>query len=236
MYTLTFLITAIQVTKDQQTWRKEFKKPDGTSSGLPNAPSLDGPSSSSTPAPPPKKEEAKKKKPLMGLPIFEYQDRGFKWVIENQTSDTIRKEVSSAGVITVEISDPKQQVYLYNCHGAKVQIQGKFKSLVLDTCHNCSVVYETLISSAEVVNCKKVQLQVTGICPVFTIDKTVNILVWLSAESKPISTFTTSLSSEMNVSYPDGDDDMKEVPIPEQFVHRVGDHGKMTSEVSDLYH
>jgi hypothetical protein len=42
------------------------------------------------------------------------------------------------------------------------------------------------------------------------------------------------MSSEMNVSIPDGED-QKEIPIPEQFVHKISD-GSLTSEVSDLYH
>jgi len=169
----------------------------------------------------------------MGLPIFEYQDRGFKWVIENHTKESVIKEASKDGVITVEISDPKQQVYLYNCDNVTVKVNGKFKSLVLDKCEKCAVVYDTLISGAEMVNCKKIQLQVMGVCPVFTIDKTMNVVVYLSAESVNISTFTTSLSSEMNVSFPDGED-QKEMPIPEQFVHKLKD-GLVTSDVSDLY-
>jgi adenylyl cyclase-associated protein len=180
------------------------------------------------------KKEVKKKVPLKGLPIFEYQDRGFKWVIENHSKDTVVKELSKDGVLTVEISDPKQQVYLYNCEDLTVTIKGKFKSLVLDSCKKVAVVYDNLISSAEVVNCKKIQLQVTGICPVFTVDKTVGFLVWLSKESLSVSSFATSQYSEMNVSFPDGED-MKELPIPEQFVHTLKD-GRVTSEVSDLYH
>uniref|UniRef100_A0A7S3DXL2 C-CAP/cofactor C-like domain-containing protein n=1 Tax=Entomoneis paludosa TaxID=265537 RepID=A0A7S3DXL2_9STRA len=209
-----------KVTKDMQTWRKEYQG------------SGDAPKPAAAPKVVPKATPAKKT-PLRGIPIFEYQDRGFKWIIENQTAESAKKE-SPDGVLKVEISDPKQQVYLYNCEGITVQVKGKFKSLVIDTCVKTAVVYDTLISSAEMVNCKKIQLQVTGICPVFTIDKTVGFLVWLSAESVPVSSFTTSLSSEMNVSYPDGED-QKEIPIPEQFVHKVGD-GSMTSEVSDLYH
>ena len=176
----------------------------------------------------------KKKAPLRGIPIFEYQDRGFKWIVENHTRETAKKEVSADGVITIEISDPKQQVYLYNCDGITVKVVGKFKSLVIDSCTKTAVVYETLISSAEMVNCKRLQLQATGVCPVFTIDKTIGLTVYLSEESAKVSTFTTSLSSEMNVSYPDGDD-QKEIPIPEQFVHSVG-AGSMKSDVSDLYH
>ena len=217
----------MQVSKDQQTWRKEYKKDEqgGAANGgpIPTVPSLT------------EKKETKKKV-LKGIPIFEYQDRGFKWVIENQTKESVIRETSATGVITVEISDPKQQVYMYNCDNVTVQINGKFKSLVLDKCVRCSVVYDTLISSAEVVNCTKIQLQVTGICPVFTIDKTVNVLIWLSEQSKTVSTFTTSLSSELNVSYPDGDD-QKELPIPEQFVHKLNTaKGTLSSDVSDLYH
>ena len=195
-----------------------------STTSLPPAPGLDASLQ--------KKKE--KKKPLRGLPIFEYQDRGFKWVIENHTKESVIKEASTDGIITVEIADAKQQVYLYNCDGVTVKVNGKFKSLVLDKCENCAVVYDTLISGAEVVNCKKIQLQVMGVCPVVTIDKTINVLVYLSSESAGITSFTTSLSSEMNVSFPDGDDH-KEVPIPEQFMHKLKD-GAVTSGVSDLYH
>jgi adenylyl cyclase-associated protein len=193
----------------------------------------------------PKKDEKKKKLSLTGLPIFEYQDRGFKWVIENHTKESVIKEASPDGVLTIDISDPKQQVYMYNCDSVGLKITGKFKSLILDKCKKCNVVYDTLISSAEMVNCEKIQIQVNGICPVFTIDKTKNVLVWLSKESVNVSSFTTSLSSEMNVTFPDGDD-MKELPIPEQFVHKLGGglnggglNGNglhLSTDVSDLYH
>lgn len=212
------------VTKDQQTWRKEFKGGDAAPK-VPVTPSLDAPAPMAA---------QKKKTPLRGIPIFEYQDRGFKWAIENHTKDSVMKEVSKDGVVTVEVTDPKQQVYIYNCEEVTVKVNGKFKNLILDKCVKCNVVFESLISSTEVVNSKKVQIQVTGVCPVFTIDKTTNVLVWLSEESKSISTFTTSLSSEMNVNFPDGDD-MKELPIPEQFVHKLTG-SSLTSEVSDLYH
>lgn len=222
-----------QVTKDQQTWRQEYKK-GGPSGGdaapaLPTVPSLDGTASST------KKEEKKKKLPLSGLPIFEYQDRGFKWVVENHTKESVIKEASPDGILTIDITDPKQQVYLYNCDGVALKVTGKFKSLILDKCKRCSVVYDTLISSAEMVNCEKIKIQVNGVCPVFTIDKTKNVLVWLSQESIHVSSFTTSLSTEMNVTFPDGDD-MKELPIPEQFVHKLGDTLTLSTDVSDLYH
>jgi adenylyl cyclase-associated protein len=237
----SFFLFLEQVTKDQQTWRKEYKG--AAPATLQPAPTLESASTHSTngtahgaaaAAVVVKKKE--KKTPLRGLPIFEYQDRGFKWVIENHTKETAQKEHSATnGVITIDITDPKQQVYLYNCGDVCVQVNGKFKSLVLDSCQKCSIVYDTLISSAEMVNCKRIQLQVNGVCPVFTIDKTQGVLIWLSKESTEVSNFTTSQSSEMNVSFPSKDGDQKELPIPEQFVHKICAES-LTSDVSDLYH
>jgi adenylyl cyclase-associated protein len=219
VHRMILLTTEYQVSKDQQTWRKEFNK---------------DAAESSTPAPTPKAKPPVEKVKLTGLPIFEYQDRGHKWVIENQTTESAKKE-SENGIITVDVSDPKQQVYMYNCTGVTVKVNGeKFKSLILDKCEKCNVVFKSVISSTEVVNCKRLQFQTDGVCPVFTIDKTVGCLVWLSQESAAISSFVTSMSSEVNVSFPDGED-MKELPIPEQFVHKLL-NGAVASDVSDLYH
>lgn len=182
-------------------------------------------------APPPKKVEKKKKK---GLPILEYQDRGSKWVIENH-DETTAKNHSDSGILEIEIVDPKQQVYIFNCENVTVKLSGvKLKSIIIDTCTKINVVFDTIISGCEMVNSKKIAVQVDGICPAFTIDKTVGVTVWLSEASLSVSSFVTSMSSEMNVSFPDGED-RKEVPIPEQFAHKVV-NGSISSEVSDLYH
>jgi adenylyl cyclase-associated protein len=211
----------VQVTKDQQTWRKEFK------SEKPK------PQPVVVVSPPSPKKQVKKKK--VGLPILEYQERGTKWVIENHDNETV-KSVSESGVLEVEISDPKQQVYIFNCQDVTVKISGtKLKSVIVDSCTKVNVIFPTIISGCEIVNSKKIAVQTDGVCPVFTIDKTVGVTIYLlSAEAVAVSSFTTSMSSEMNVSIPDGDD-QKEIPIPEQFVHKISD-GSLSSEVSDLYH
>ncbi|KAL9186964.1 hypothetical protein ACHAXT_010684 [Thalassiosira profunda] len=208
-----------KVTRDQQTWRKEFKGGDGP------APA----------APAPKKPAAAPKfgggakKPL-GPPKCEYQDRGCKWNVENWTKDN-----SEGGVVKVEVTDPKQQVYIYKCQNVTIQITGKLKSVIIDSCTKVGVVFDTAISACETVNCKSVQVQAKNVCPSFSIDKTDGIVVHLSKEGIAVSSFVTSKSSEMNVSWPADDGEVKEAPIPEQFVHKlVG--GSVTSEVSDLYH
>jgi adenylyl cyclase-associated protein len=218
---LTFLCVTIQVTKDKQTWRKEFE---GGGKAAKTAVVM---------APPPKKVEPKKKK-KKGLPILEYQERGTKWVIENHDGDSV-KNYSDNGILEVEISDPKQQVYIFNCDEVTIKVNGgKLKSLIVDTCTKVNVVFDSIISGCELVNSKKIAIQTDGICPVFTIDKTVGVTIWLSEASCAVSSFSTSMSSEMNVSIPEGDD-RKEIVIPEQFCHKIT-NGSLSSTVSDLYH
>ena len=109
----------------------------------------------------------------------------------------------------------------------------KFKSIIVDKCTKVNVIFPTVISGCEIVNSKKIACQSDGVCPVFTIDKTVGVSIYLSKESADVSSFTTSMSSEMNVSIPEGED-YKEIPIPEQFIHMIS-NGSLKSEVSELY-
>lgn len=85
-----------KVSRDQQTWRKEYKKPEGASAPQPSAASVV-----------PKVKPTTGEKPL-GPPKCEYNDRGCKWSVENQTKDTC-----VGGVCKVTVTDPKQQVSLY---------------------------------------------------------------------------------------------------------------------------
>lgn len=209
-----------KVTKDQQTWRKEFKgETKSVVSGFGAVAAA--PSSKSAP-----------KSTATRPPVFEFQTRGSKWSIEHQTKSTTP---NASGVLTVEIQNPKQNVYLYKCEGVTVDVKGKFNSVVVDACTKCAVVFDTVISSCEMVNCKKIQVQSRGLCSAFAIDKTDGVTIYLSRETLAKSDFITSKSSEMNVNYPDENDEMKEFPIPEQYRHKFA-NGTLVSEVSDLYH
>jgi len=87
----------------------------------------------------------------------------------------------------------------------------------MDDCQKTSLVFEQIVASVEVVNCRSVKVQVTGQVPTMLIDKTDGIQIFLS-ETSLHTTIVTSKSSEMNVSVPEGDDELKEMPIPEQYV------------------
>ncbi|GMH99701.1 hypothetical protein TrVE_jg347 [Triparma verrucosa] len=200
-----------KVTKDQQTWRKEFG---GEKAAVVTA-----------------KKPVVKKKVDLGPPVFEFKDQGMKWIVENQTAES-----NPNGVLTVEVTDPKQQVYIYKCEGATIDIKGKCKGVVVDTCTKSNVLCDSIISCLEAVNGKRLKLQIRGICPSVAIDKTDGCLTYLSKDTAGVTTFVTSKSSEMNVSWPDENDDYQEKAIPEQFQHKLDvGTGTISSDISDLY-
>lgn len=77
---------------------------------------------------------------------------------------------------------------------------------VLDSCKKTSLLFDSVISSVDIVNCQNVQVQVTGFMPTINIDKTDGCQVFLSEESKGVDIITAK-SSEMNILIPKGDGD-----------------------------
>uniref|UniRef100_A0A182N8M7 Adenylyl cyclase-associated protein n=1 Tax=Anopheles dirus TaxID=7168 RepID=A0A182N8M7_9DIPT len=133
---------------------------------------------------------------------------GKKWLIEYQKNN--------AGLL-VENAEMNNVVYMFRCEGSTLQIKGKINSVVMDSCKKCSLVFDSLVASAEFVNCQSVQMQVLGKVPTISIDKTDGCQMYLSADSLEVE-IVSSKSSEMNVMIPKGaSGDYTEQPIPEQF-------------------
>ena len=255
-----------KVTKDQQTWRKEYKN--SQSSSTPKSSIMSSITSKMNLS----KSKQSNSNKMTSPPVFEYRERGSKWVIEYQTKETAASNVN--GIMTVEIKDSKEHVYFYKCDNVTFDIKGKANSIIVDNCTKCNVIFDSVISSCEIVNCKKIQTQVKGVCPSFTVDKTNGFLTYLSKESMPITTFVTCNSCEMNgmyllfknhhfiyiyyqytcifvesficsifqsfcitktVNFPNENDESIELPIPEQFQHKL-EGGVLKSSVSELYH
>ena len=206
------------VTKDQQTWRKEFA---GGAAPAPKAPK-------------PKVAPRAVVNKLKGDKQVAFKNAQRRWCVEAQGKDD--------GVVTVEVNNAAHSVAIYGCWDATIDIKGKCKGVTIDSSEKCKVLLDTSISAVELVNCKRMQVQIRDTAPVVNIDKTDGCLVYLSAAG--IGTeFTCAKSSEMNVCFPDpasADGDLKEVPIPEQFVHKIvlGENGappKMSADISELY-
>ena len=55
--------------------------------------------------------------------------------------------------------------------GLRSQIKGKVNALSVDSCQRLGVLFDDLVSSCELVNSTRVQVQVTGVVPIIAIDK-----------------------------------------------------------------
>ena len=88
---------------------------------------------------------APQKPPKFGL-------EGKKWVVEFQRNNS--------GLV-IEECEVNQSVYVYKCDGSTIQVKGKVNNIILDSCQKTAVVFKSVVSSCEFINCQSVQMQVT---------------------------------------------------------------------------
>jgi len=198
------------VTKDMKT------KGQDKSAVVPSGPA-------STPKPAssggPKKAAAASRPPKLAL-------EGNKWIVEFQ--------VGNKGIV-IDETEAKQTVYIYKCEDSVVQIKGKINAITMDTCKKTGVVFESAISSVEVVNCHSVQVQTTGKVPSMMVDKSSGCQLFLSKDCLDVE-IVTSKSDEMNVVLPPktASDDIEEIAIPEQFKTVVRNRKLVTEAVQHV--
>ena len=125
---------------------------------------------------------------------------------------------------------------LFPCRDVAIDITTRVKAVRLDQCTNVTLLLQGALSGMEVVNSKRMKLQIKDRVPSVAIDKTDGCVVGLAWEAREAQ-IVTSKSSEMNVTFPVSaaeDAEWVEQPIPEQFVTKLV-AGKLVSSVSDLY-
>jgi len=151
-----------------------------------------------------------------------FQLDGNKWVVENQENNR---------EIVISETETKQVVYIFGCTNSTIVIKGKVNAVTVDGCKKTAVVFDNAISGLEVVNCNGLEVQILGKVPSVAIDKTTNIQLYLSKESLEAE-IVTSKSDAMNILLPSqGDADLVELPIPEQFKSIVKDNKLITESV-----
>jgi len=134
-----------------------------------------------------------------------YQD-GKKWIVEHFNGDQN---------ITIENVEMNQSVYIYKCQASAIKVNGKCNNIIIDSCKKTAVVFDTVVSSCEFMNCNSVQMQVLGSVPTIMVDKTDGCQMYLSKEAVKAE-IISSKSSEMNVLVPKGED-FVEMALAEQF-------------------
>lgn len=160
--------------------------------------------------------------PIDKPPVFTRD--GKKWLIEYQKDNDD---------LVVDNAEMNNVIYMFRCQDSTLVVKGKVNSIFMDSCRKSSVVFDSVVSCIEFVNCQNVQMQVLGKCPTISIDKTDGCQMYLSQDSLDVA-LISSKSSEMNVMVPQGNGDYSEYPIPEQFRTTVSPKGLSTVAVDSL--
>lgn len=148
---------------------------------------------------------------------------GSKWIVENFS------EADVSGPIVVE-AEMSQSVFIGNTVGVTVQITGKANAITITDTLRTGVVVDSLISGVDVIKSHKFGLQVTGVVPLVTVDKSDEGSIYLSQASIDADLLVvTSNSTAININVPQNDD-FTELFVPEQLKHSVK-NGKLVSEV-----
>ncbi|XP_011146293.1 adenylyl cyclase-associated protein 1 isoform X3 [Harpegnathos saltator] len=148
---------------------------------------------------------------------------GKKWLVEYQKGENLM----------IDNAEMNNVVYIFRCQDSTLTVKGKVNSVVMDSCRKSSIVFDSLVSSIEFVNCQSVQMQVLGKVPTISIDKTDGCQMYLSADSLDVE-LITSKSSEMNVMVPKANGDYAEYPVPEQFKTTISHNGLSTTAIDSL--
>ena len=148
---------------------------------------------------------------------------GKKWIVEFFTGESD---------IKIEDVRMNQSVYIYKCEKSAVRISGKCNNVILDSCKKTGVIFESLVSSCEVMNSYGVQVQVNGRVPTIMVDKTDGCQIFLSQESLQTE-IVTAKSSETNVCIPKGAD-YTEMALPEQFKTVIKGSGLVTTPTESI--
>jgi len=132
---------------------------------------------------------------------------GKKWFVEYQKDNR-----------DIKVTDTSMEhcVYIYKCENSVVQVKNKVNSIILDSCKKTAVVFDSLVSSLEIVNCQSCQAQVLQCVPTIAIEKTDGCMVYLSKDSLGAE-IVTAKSTEMNILLPAASGEFTELAVPEQF-------------------
>lgn len=108
-----------------------------------------------------------------GPPVFELQGDK-KWIIENQDNnkDLVITECSIS-----------QGLYIYKCDNCVIKVDQKINAITLDSCKKTALVFDSAVSSCEIVGCQSVQVQVLKGVPIINIDKTDGVQVCESPDN-----------------------------------------------------
>jgi len=120
--------------------------------------------------------------------------------------------------------------------GISFNFKGKVSSICIDSCTGSGIVFDDVVSSVDVVNSKKVQLQANGNLHVIAIDKSAGATIYLQTPASQKAEIATSLATEVNIVVPGAteESDSIEHAVPAQFVSKFVNGKFVTAAVEHV--
>ncbi|XP_011629808.1 adenylyl cyclase-associated protein 1 isoform X2 [Pogonomyrmex barbatus] len=89
--------------------------------------------------------------PIDKPPVFTKD--GKKWLVEYHKGENL----------VIDNVEMNNVIYMFRCQDSTLTIKGKVNSIVMDSCRKSSVVFDSVVSSIEFVNCQSVQMQIVSV-------------------------------------------------------------------------
>jgi len=148
-----------------------------------------------------------------------YDEGRLTWWVEN---------LNEVQGLEVHITEPRQKVYICNVNTTVVIVKGKCTKITLERAKGSAVIFDDVISTVEVVNSEKVQLQAEGVVPAIQMDKTYGATIFIQTLNGLETQIVTSQCNGLNINSPNPTDleDVQETAVPDQFVSRYNENTK----------
>ncbi|OTF80217.1 adenylyl cyclase-associated protein 1-like protein [Euroglyphus maynei] len=147
---------------------------------------------------------------------------GKKWMVEN---------FKGKHDLLVDDTYIQQSVNIYQCDDCVLTVKGKVNSITVDKCKKFGIVFDSIVSFVEFINCRQIKAQAMESVPTITIDFTDGVELYLGKQSMNVE-IISSKSSSINVSVPESNGDYVEHPIPEQLKSTWNVKGFHTEPIS----
>jgi len=127
--------------------------------------------------------------------------------------------------LVVSDTNPKQCVHVFKCSTSTIQIPGVISEILLDSCTYCTVIFQEVIASVNLINCKKIQIRCQIKVPSVQVEKSDGVTVEIPSDEIENARLLSSLSTDVCLlSQPKTKSGVPvEYAIPEQIIAELRD-------------
>lgn len=133
--------------------------------------------------------------------------------------------------VEVKIDSMQQRLVISKCSECVVRVSGKCTAVSLEQGTRVGLlVTDPIVSTLEVLNSTKCQVQLQQSCPTMTVDNCEGVQVFLGEGVEKQFELLTCKSNEVNLYRAAGEGFGAEIPVPEQFKSYFDSEGKLHTE------